>query len=162
MATNQLIDGYRWIVVYLLHNRRFQYLIDLFFCIHCQLDPTCDLRLAGEQRCMQCNEFFLSDKDRQTHVESTHTYPVRQSTRNYARALENVRQSFQEGLPRVYLHGAPLANRYKAKWVGLTLTADGDEQSHVRSCLLSAEILFGQHRKTLGRGRNLLSRSIKH
>ena len=153
------IDGRSQWVLHKQIEPRFQYLVDLLLLLH-TLPAWPSVRSAsGEHRCMQCNEFFLSSTKQPMWSPPTHIQWGKALTTMWELYLENVWQSFREGLSRVYLHGAPLANRYKAKWVGLTLTADGDELSHVRSRLLSAEIHFGQHRKTLGS--NLLSNALR-
>ena len=36
-----------------------------------------------------------------------------------------------------------------SKWLGMWLTAEGDDEQHVKTCLLRAEIVFGQYRKML-------------
>ena len=49
-----------------------------------------------------------------------------------------------------------MRNVYKKKWVGMTYTADGGQDDHVRERLTWAGIEFGRQRGTLGSRRTLL------
>ena len=72
-----------------------------------------------------------------------------------------VRQRFTESLPKVQLRGgSDLRNIYKRKWVGMTYTADGGQDDHVRERLLWAGIEFGRQQKMLRSGRLLLRMKI--
>ena len=47
------------------------------------------------------------------------------------------------------LAGYLLQNRHMARWLGMWLSAEGDDEQHVKTCLLQAEIVFGQYHKML-------------
>ena len=80
------------------------------------------------------------------HVFNEHTFPARQGTHNYRRACLKVQQRYQDSLPKVTLrNGHLLQNKYVAKWVGMTFTANGDEAVHVDDRILQGEIAFDNY-----------------
>jgi len=61
-----------------------------------------------------------------------------------------VRQRYQETLPKVkLLNGWELQNRFVAKWVGMTLDADGNDDNYIRNRILYSTVVFGQHKEML-------------
>ena len=52
-----------------------------------------------------------------------------------------------------------MRNRHLARWLGMWLDPRGDDEQHVRTCVLRADIVFGQYRGVLRDKR--LSRSHK-
>ena len=113
-------------------------------------DPT-------EARCVQCNMLLACEADLTQHVRTAHTCAARRGTRAHTLAREKVYQHFQDNLPKVQLRGGfELRNVYKKKWVGMTFTADGGQDSHVRERLMWAEIEFGRQRGILSSRRTLL------
>ena len=97
------------------------------------------------------------EADLAEHVRVAHTFAANRGTRAYLMAREVVRQRFQESLPKVQLRGGiDLRNVYKKKWVGMTYTADGGQDSHVRERLSWAGTEFNRQRKALRSGQLLL------
>ena len=97
----------------------------------------------------------MRDADLAEHVRTAHTCTANRGTRAH---LMVVRQRFQEGLPMVQLRGGrDLRNVHKKRWVGMTYTADGGQEDHVRERLAMAGTEFNRQRKTL-RSRRLLLR----
>ena len=72
-------------------------------------------------------------------------------------ARDKVRQRFTESLPKVQLRGGiDLKNVYKKKWVGMTYTADGGQDDHVRQRLLWAGVEFDRQQRAMRSGLLLL------
>lgn len=83
-------------------------------------------------------------------IGSRRTYPVRRGTVVYRKALCKVQQRFQETLPKVeMLRGWKFRNKYMTKLVGMTLSADGDDDDFVRNRCLYATVVFGRHKEML-------------
>ena len=137
------------------------HLIAEYFFFRPQLDCNDDLEVAGEHRCIQCNAFLPDQTSLRTHILQRHTYPVCRGTVAYRKAFCKVQQRFQqEQLPRVRLLGGYLMrNSHMARWLGMWLDPTGDDEQHVRTCVLKAEIVFGQYRGVLRDRR--LSRAYK-
>ena len=100
------------------------------------------------------------DADLTEHVRVAHTYAARKGTRAYHLADLEVKERYQESLPKVQLRGGALRNAYKKKWVGMTFTADGGQEDHVRERLRWAGIEFGRQRELLRNRRLLLPYKI--
>ena len=125
-----------------------QHLVDNFFATHFYLDPSSGVEVPDEHRCVQCNKQCTRDQDLQSHVPCEHTFPVRKGTRTYRKTLAVVRQRFQDSLSKVCMSdGSELQNKYKATWVGMIFTADGDEVVHASSHILTAKMKFGEYRE---------------
>ena len=119
-------------------------MIDQFFLIHFYLDRGGSLRDPTEARCVQCNMLLACAADLTEHVRVAHTCAARKGTRAYHLADLEVKSRFQESLPKVQLRGGVnVRNTYKKKWVGMTYTANGGQEDHVRERLTWAGIEFG-------------------
>ena len=135
-------------------------LIEAFFYVHSTVDRNSNLDVPGEYRCPQCNMFLLDPVALRVHVEAEHTFPVRPGTITHRKAMAAVQMRHHQTLPKVVLrNGETLDNKYKAKWLGMTLTAKGNDEEHVRHSILMGEIKFGEYREILRSKR--LQRSIK-
>ena len=135
---------------------RTQHMIDLFFTIHFYLDPSGSLRDPAEARCPQCNMLLACQADLAEHVSTVHTFAARRGSRAFKMVRKKVMQRYQDGLPKVQLRGGiDLRNAYMKTWVGMTFTADGGQEDHVRERLLWAGTEFGRQRKMLTSSRLL-------
>ena len=91
-------------------------MVELFFQVHFHLDRNTDINVPWENRCAQCNSFFVSPDALQSHIRQQHTFPVRAGTVTHYKATVAVRQRFQEGLPAVILqNGRRVVNRFRDK-----------------------------------------------
>ena len=125
-------------------------MIGQFFLIHYYLDRNGSLRDPSEARCEQCNLLLANAADLTQHVRVVHTYAARRGTRAHSLADAVVKRRFQESLPKVQLRGGvEIRNVYKKKWVGMTFTADGGQDDHVRERLSWAGTEFGRQREML-------------
>ena len=92
---------------------------------------------------------------------TVHTFAAGRGSRVYKQARKVVQQRYQESLPKVQLRGGlDLRNVYMKKWVGMTYTADGGQEDHVRQRLAMAGVEFGRQRRTLSSGLLLLPEKI--
>ena len=96
-----------------------------------------------------------------SHVHTVHTFAAGRGSRVYKQARKVVQQRYQESLPKVQLRGGlDLRNVYMKKWVGMTYTADGGQEDHVRQRLAMAGVEFGRQRRMLSSGLLLLPEKI--
>ena len=151
--------GPRW-----LEEKHFQgqnsFLVDAYFYIHFYLDRNSNLEAPGEHRCVQCNKFLVDPEALRAHVEAEHMFPAKPGTMAYRKAFVAVQQKHQQSLPKVRLRGGiMLDNKYKATWLGMALSANGNDEEHVKHSILLAKIKFGQYRLMMRSKR--LWRSIK-
>ena len=97
--------------------------------------------------------FLSCQVDLAEHVSTVHIF---RDIWTYRMTRKEMIQRYQEGLPKVQLRGdIDLRNTYKKTWVGMTFTADDDQEDHVREHLLWTGTEFGRQRKMLCNSRLL-------
>ena len=136
--------------------------IEQYFAMHWYLDRAGNLQVPWEHRCVQCNDLLPNADELNRHVVTKHTFPVAPGTSAYRKAECNVQQRFQESLPKVrLLRGHAVFNKFKARCVGMTFTATGDDLDHVRSRLTQASVVFGQCSPRKGNERALRKEEMR-